>query len=90
MKKDDDWIRAESIEPTNGAIRINWFPPSLANNPEYMRRVGFRIAEITLPKIEPKIEVVEVAKDVEQNYSIEEAIPEAPKKRGRKKSIKTI
>ena len=88
MKKDDDWIRAESIEPTNGAIRINWFPPSLANNPEYMRRVGFRIAEVTLPKIEPKVYVV--TKEVEQNYSIEEAIPEAPKKRGRKKSVKTI
>ena len=55
-----------------------------------MRRVGFRIAEVTLPKIEPKVEVVEVTQDIEQNYSIEEAIPEAPKKRGRKKSVKTI
>lgn len=102
MKPQDDWIRAESIEPINGKIKINYFPPSLANNPEYMRRVGFRKVEIIIPQksypkeitpqVEPQITQVEpqVTQDVEQNYSIEE-VKEAPKKKpGRKKSVKTI
>ena len=94
MKAQEDWIRAESIEPINGKIKINYFPPSLANNPEYMRRVGFRKVEIIIPQksypkeITPQVEE-QIAQDNEQNYSIEEVI-EAPKKKpGRKKSVKT-
>lgn len=98
MKAQEDWIRAESIEPINGKIKINYFPPSLANNPEYMRRVGFRKVEIIIPQksypkeitpqVTPQVEE-QIAQDIEQNYSIEEVI-EAPKKKpGRKKSVKT-
>lgn len=98
MKPQDDWIRAESIEPINGKIKINFFPPSLANNPEYMRRVGFRIAEIIIPqKSYPKENTLaipqvepQIAQEIEQEYSIEEVKNTPKKKPGRKKSVKTI
>ena len=50
MKANPNEVTCQTIAPVNGKIRIKFIPKSLAQNSEYMKRHGLRVAEIAVPE----------------------------------------